>query len=352
MAVDDGGIDIDMRAGPHFLDLLANDLVLRELTPFLDLRSLCSLGASCKMAREILARPGAVHYLDLTSSSLHAILKCLFIMSVKSSLRVLILDNCTVDDTLLASLFLDFRLRHLSLRKSYGWTLAQLCEILQRYYINPLPVCAASLVAQEAIRAKAVAELSTSPAASSVASSVPQADLSNSFGSIASSFTVDYDMPDMEYQSFNNSEIDYAATVDAPQCCTPMCARRPTITSIALLGGPMFPTDSASTTAPIFQVIAREARVETDLVPCEAHHTDALQVPVGWFLAEQNPSRPCSSCGNCSQKLCLRCSMLRTCSGCQKSWCTNCDPSASKARLDCYDCGPTCDGVFISLAIL
>ncbi|KAK7208249.1 hypothetical protein BZA70DRAFT_273239 [Myxozyma melibiosi] len=368
-------------AHPHhprtsLLDVLSNDLVLRELTPYLDLRSLLALSATCRTSRALLRKPGSIHYIDLSSCSFHTVSKFLSLPHIAQSLRVLFLDNCSLDDELLTSLFLDFRLRHLSLCRSFGWSLEQLCEILQRYYINPLPVCAASLVAQEAARSKSAAaarhhagrtSYSTSPASFSLSSA-------HSAASLASSPATDYEYNNSEsYECFNDPEIDYAAAAAAeddylpppidgqhPQCCTPMCARRPTIKSLSLLGGPTFPTDSISVTAPIFQVIAREAGLATDLVSCEAHPANAAPLPlmpllpdgsgpadgpaapVGWFLAADS-SKQCAECGNGAQRLCLRCSMLRTCSTCQKSWCTNCDPQASKARLDCYDCGPTCE---------
>ncbi|KAK9245820.1 hypothetical protein V1506DRAFT_537194 [Lipomyces tetrasporus] len=305
------------------LDLLRNELVLRALTPYLSLPSLISLATSCHTLHATLLRHhGAIHELDLSLCSSRTINKVLSLAVIRSSLRAVYLDACFVDNLLLTSLFTDFKLRHLSLSSSYGWTLEHLCEIIEKFYLAPLPVCAEPLVAEQ-VRAISVS-VATTESPSDASSPSPTETLCSS------------------------PATDYGGDYDEVTCCVPMCTKRPTIKSLGLLGGPTFPTTSLSTTAPLFVNIATRAGIITDLTPCEAHppststSTSDAVATEGWFLAEHNP-RECHSCGPSKEKLCLCCLVLRSCRGCLKFWCSKCDPSVAKTKLDCYDCGPTCE---------
>ncbi|KAK9433538.1 hypothetical protein V1505DRAFT_362952 [Lipomyces doorenjongii] len=310
------------------LDLLSNALVLRALTPYLSLQSLIALATTCHtLHTTFLRHPGAVHELDLSLCSSRTINKVLSLDVVKSSLRALYLDSCFVDDMLLTSLFSEYKLRHLSLSSSYGWTLEHLCELIEKFCLAPMAVCAVPLVVEQATL-------------------VPRSGVATGSSSTESS-------PSPTETLCSSPATDYGyACDDDVMCCVTMCAKRPSIKSLGLLGGPTFPTTSLSATAPIFANIATRAGIITDLTPCEAHpsststststsSSDSVMTQ-GWFLAEYNP-RECHSCRRAEEKLCLRCLVLRSCRGCLKFWCSKCDPSVMKTKLDCYDCGPTCE---------
>ncbi|KAK9376239.1 uncharacterized protein V1513DRAFT_439712 [Lipomyces chichibuensis] len=301
------------------LDLLSNVLVLRALTPYLSIYSLIAVATTCRtLHTTFLRHHGAVHELDLSLCSSSTVNKVLSLDVIRSSLRTLYLDSCFVDDMLLTSLFADYKLRHLSLSSSYGWTLEHLCELVQKFCLAPMPVCSVPLLVEHA-------------------QSVPLSVVATGSSSTESS-------PSPTGTLCSSPATDYGYICDDDVTC---CARL-SIKSLGLLGGPTFPTSSLSTTAPIFANIARRAGIITDLTPCEAHppststSSSEYVMTQGWFLAEHNP-RECHSCRRAEEKLCLHCLVLRSCRGCLKFWCSKCDPSVMKTKLDCYECGPTCE---------
>ncbi|KAK9237872.1 hypothetical protein V1525DRAFT_133999 [Lipomyces kononenkoae] len=304
------------------LDLLSNALVLRALTPYLSLHSLIALATTCHtLHNTLLQHSGAVHELDLSLCSSRVIHKALSLGVIKSSLRALYLDSCFVDDELLTRLFTEYKLRHLSLSSSYGWTLDRLCELIEKFSILPVPALTVSTSVEHALP------------------TVPRSDVLSQFSSSSSSPS-----PTETLCSSPATDYEYACDDDAI-CYAPI---RSSVKSLGLLGAPTFPTTSLSSNAPIFANIATRAGITTDLMQCEAHpqsaSTSSLDADVtpGWFLAEHH-ARECHSCGRADEKLCLRCLVLRSCRGCLKFWCSKCDPDITKTKLDCYDCGPTCD---------
>ncbi|KAK9467879.1 hypothetical protein V1512DRAFT_205174 [Lipomyces arxii] len=281
------------------VSLMSNDIILRTLTPYLPLSALGNLARTCSSLNDILlCRPGAIHELDLAFYSTKTVAKVLEMPVVRSSLRVLFLDSCFVDNEGLKSLFIEYKLRHLSLCASYGWSLECLTDLIEKYYLISVSVSV---------------ELS------------PSSSLSSSYATSVFSGHSGYSTPTTED--------------DRPS--------RPSIKSLGLLGGPMFPTTSLSATAPVFVELATKAGIVTDLTQCQAHFP--APSPAGWFLAEPN-ARTCHTCGRADENLCLRCLVLRSCRGCQKFWCSKCDPTVSRTRLDCYDCGPTCETCKLGVA--
>ncbi|KAK9368027.1 hypothetical protein V1509DRAFT_625146 [Lipomyces kononenkoae] len=305
------------------LDLLSNAIVLRDLTPYLSLHSLIALATTCHTLHNTLLRhSGAIHELDLSLCSSRLINKVLSLGVIKSSLRAIYLDSCFVDDELLTCLFTEYKLRHLSLSSSYGWTLDHLCELVEKFSILPAPVLTVSSASVEQAQHRVLRTGVISRSSSASSSPSPTETLCSS--------------PATDYE--------YACDDDA-MYCVPI---RTSIKSLGILGGPTFPTTSLSSAAPMFVDLATRAGIVTDLTPCEAHlqssstpSSDA-EVTQGWFLAEHH-ARECHSCRQEEEKLCLRCIVLRSCRGCLKFWCSKCDPSLTKTKLDCYDCGPTCD---------
>ncbi|KAK9461038.1 uncharacterized protein V1516DRAFT_624615 [Lipomyces oligophaga] len=306
------------------VDLLSNDIVLRTITPYLPLPSLSSLASTCSTLNSyLLHTPGSIHYLDLTGLSSRTVARALSLPAFKSGLRTVYLDLSFVDDSTLTDLFLDFKLRHLSLSGSYGWTLDRLCEIIDTYYISSAGCCVAAELAARTSAAVSATGLKISSTASS--------------SSLEYDFTATSATANVAAHSFD--------TCGSPS--SPCLRKRPTIHSLELLGAPTFPTNIISSTAPLFATLAERAGIKTDLAPCEAHSSldpDDLHSHVanGWHLALHS-SRKCSSCGLSEEKLCLGCMILRSCRGCNRFWCSKCDPAASHATIDCYDCGPTCE---------
>ncbi|KAK9450593.1 uncharacterized protein V1518DRAFT_414228 [Limtongia smithiae] len=279
------------------LDLLSNDIIICTLVQYLPLGAISRLASTCKTLQYYLfQQPGTIQELDLTFSGPERISLVLSQPIIKSGLRKLYLDSCTIDNDMLTALFLQYRLSHLSLSSCSGWDLDHLSNLIKTYYISPS-------------RAEEM-ELE-SPALSS----------------------------DEEQDEYDYDDDYYA--------------RRPTIKFLGLLGGPTFPTSAICNRAPMLVKLAKRAGIKTDLMPCEAHPLGdragygapaaaATAAAGGWYLAEPN-ARRCYECGRAEERLCLKCLVSRSCHGCHKFWCSGCDAKLVKTKQDCYDCGHTCE---------
>ncbi|KAK9473750.1 uncharacterized protein V1510DRAFT_391751 [Dipodascopsis tothii] len=305
-------------SAPTLETVLANELVLQTLLPYLSFQSLCSLVQTGSRVRALVTTtPGAIHYLDLSLCSPRQINSMLARDYVRASLRTLYLDSCCVDNQLVRALFTEYSLRFLSLSTSYGWSLDSLSKLIQTLYL-PARAPRPSPPADEL--APIVVPASVSP--SSVPFAVPGA-----------ADAADEPMPDAPPADDGAADDDYYPA--------PYRRKRPgdrTICTLHVLGGPIFPTTTMSTSAQDFVATATRAGIKTDLERCQAHIASE-----GWYLVEREP-KLCSSCGHMSEKLCLRCIVRRSCRGCLKFWCSACDPELTSSRLDCYDCGNTCNG--------
>ncbi|KAK9480174.1 hypothetical protein V1514DRAFT_326612 [Lipomyces japonicus] len=329
---------------PAIARIVDNDLVLRTLTPYLSAHDLFSLAATCSSFRRILLGAGSepdtavtrwhcpVHELDLTGCSSRAVTRVLAVPVFKKSLRLLFLDGCFVGDDMLQTLFTDFRLRYLSLSASYGWSLERLCQLIEKLYFVPLDTVLPTPTCLTLSPLKLpVASLATSRASS-------LASRRSSFASFTDDTSSD-DYSDSEIMEIDENDDDDEYVM--PDYCYYEPRPVPSIRRLGLIGGPTFPTACPSTTAPLFVNIASRAGIQTDLVACQAHPPQTTVSADGWFLAEPK-SRRCHACQSASEKLCLRCQVLRSCRSCGKFWCRGCDPHGTRTQLDCYDCGPTC----------
>lgn len=103
--------------------------------------------------------------------------------------------------------------------------------------------------------------------------------------------------------------------------------------SLGLLGAPHF---TASGINGIAASVAREFEtlgMTTDLRPCPREHVFTAHPDEQWHLCAENPMR-CRSCGKL-ERGCYPCLNGRTCRGCHKFWCFDCESSITRV---CYEC--------------
>ncbi|KAK9458243.1 hypothetical protein V1511DRAFT_33769 [Dipodascopsis uninucleata] len=274
--------------------IFSNDVILRSLTPYLSLTSLTNLALTSPIFKKLLFdNEGIIHYLDMSdnvSDSVHLLWE---LKSIKSSLRTLYLDWCTVDNDMLRLLFTEYRLSFLGLSFTHGWSDKYLCTLIKDLYKGR----------------------SSSPSSSSMSS-----------GSSKDSHRQDL----FESADDFDTDLNYAYTEGANS--------HPTIRKIQLLGAPLFPKTILSTTAPQLAEVFKGAGIITDLIKCDS----CPDTTEGWSLAER-VSTPCVSCGEQTNDLCDYCFSKRFCCVCHNFWCEACDKNASHLKLECYDCGVTCD---------
>lgn len=153
------------------LDLLSNDIVFRQIAPYIAPSGILNLTASCKALRKhMLALPALFEYLDLTmikslatesqpldkggqsfraermdealteddfySGPIRGVFSRLTRQTLLSNVRVLILDGCSVPADLIAEIIADFNVKMLSVRECRHLNERKLNQVL-RYAVRP-----------------------------------------------------------------------------------------------------------------------------------------------------------------------------------------------------------------------
>lgn len=103
--------------------------------------------------------------------------------------------------------------------------------------------------------------------------------------------------------------------------------------SVGLLGAPYFKTTGVSGNAASIVRDLHSCGLQTDLVQCPQGHAFTSDPTEQWHLCTPTPS----SCVTCHKTVrgCYPCINGRTCRGCFKFWCYDCESPISRV---CYEC--------------
>lgn len=105
---------------------------------------------------------------------------------------------------------------------------------------------------------------------------------------------------------------------------------------VGILGAPHFKTTGINTLAASLNRDFEKLGIETDLVKCPEEHAFTSDDD-HWHLCTAKPP-VCTVCQRASQG-CYPCLNGRTCRGCFKFWCFDCESPITRV---CYECGHSC----------
>lgn len=102
---------------------------------------------------------------------------------------------------------------------------------------------------------------------------------------------------------------------------------------VGLLGAPFFKTTGVSANAASVTRDLKQCGLQTDLIKCPQGHAFTSEPEEHWHLCTASISK-CATCGKRALG-CYPCLNGRTCRGCFKFWCHDCESPISRV---CYEC--------------